>query len=279
MVYWILAAAAAIGGATLSLLLLEERIIFHPSRTIEMTPGAAGLPFEDLRLRSKDGETIAAWLIPAGSPIATVLFLHGNAGNISHRMLDLAGLSRAGFAVLILDYRGYGESSGSPSEKGIYIDGEAGWDELAVRRGIPPGRIVIYGESIGSAAALHLASDLARRRASIAPAAIVLEGAFTSGLDMGRRVFPFLPLRWIVRTRLDNLGAIRDVTAPTIFLHGTDDEIVPLEMGRRLFEASPARFKVFHEVRGARHNTVWATAGVSLPETLRAFVERAMKSP
>ncbi len=277
MVLGVLGTAALAGGAVfVALALLEERIIFHPSRLIEATPDAAGLPYEDLRLRTKDGETLAGWLVTAPSPRATILFLHGNAGNLSHRLHHLAGLRGTGFSVLIIDYRGYGESSGSPSEEGLYRDARAAWEELTLERGVPARRLVLYGESIGSAVALHLAVDL-RRAGEEGPGAIVLEGAFTSAVEMGRRIFPFLPIRWIARSRFDNLSAVREVGAPTLFIHAGRDEVVPIWMGRRLHAAAAAAaVKEFHEVPGAGHNTTWLSAAPPLQDVIRGFVDRVI---
>jgi uncharacterized protein len=264
------------GGALLALSLLEERILFHPSATIEATPDVVGLAYEDVHLRTLTGETIAGWFIPARDPFVTILFLHGNAGNISHRLTTLSELHAQGISLLIIDYRGYGESGGSPSEAGMYADAHTAWDHLTGARGVAPRGVVLYGESIGSTAALRLASDL-RRLGEQGPAAVIVEGALTSALEMGRRVFPFLPVRWVARARLDNLAAVGEVDAPTLFIHAGNDEIVPLEMGRRLYASSISRLKEFHEVPGATHNTVWIRSGHEVAATVRRFLGRAME--
>jgi fermentation-respiration switch protein FrsA (DUF1100 family) len=263
------------GGALLALGFLEEKFAFYPSRAIEMTPDALGLRHEEVRLDTADGQRIAGWWLPAAEPLATVLFLHGNAGNISHRLHHLMLLHGADLSVLIIDYRGYGESSGSPSEEGLYLDTDAAWKHLTGTKGIDPGRIVLYGESIGCVPALHLARKI-RRAGRPHPGALVLEGVFTSALEMGRRVFPFLPIRLILSMKMDNLSAVAEVDAPTLFLHGSDDEIVPIRMARRVFDASPARLKEFYEVPGGMHNTVWMIAGTEITDAIRAFLVRAL---
>lgn len=274
----LLGAIVLAGGAALGALwLLEERIIFHPSREIFATPGSVGLAYEDVRIPTSDGETIAGWWIPAGPGATTILFLHGNAGNLSHRLDTVEALHREGFGVLIVDYRGYGESSGAPTEQGIYRDARAAWDHLVGARGLPPPRIVIYGESIGSAPALRLAADL-RAGGLPGPRGLVLEGAFTSGAEMGRRILPFLPVGWVARTRMDNLAAVREIAAPVLFVHAGLDEIVPIAMGRRLHEASASSLKLFVEVPGARHNTVWALASKAVAGAVREFAARAEPS-
>jgi fermentation-respiration switch protein FrsA (DUF1100 family) len=273
-----LTAAVILGGVCLIALgFLEERIAFHPSRLIDATPRSVGIGFEDLRLRTADGETLAGWWMPAADPATTLLFLHGNAGNISHRLYHVALLHQAGFSLLMLDYRGYGESTGSPTEPGLTLDARAGWEHLTGSRGIDPGRIVIYGESIGSVPSLRLALEL-REAGEPGPAALVLEGAFTSALDMGRRVLPFLPLRLILSLKMDNLSAVRRVQEPVLFIHGARDEIVPIRMGRRLHEASASAAKEFLEIPGAMHNTVWMEGGEEIPGRIRSFLERVARS-
>lgn len=275
----ILAVAAVMaGGSLIALGFLEERAAFHPSRLIERTPQAVGIAHEEVRLRASDGETIAGWWITAPDPVAQVLFLHGNAGNISHRLYQIALLNRAGFSVLIVDYRGYGESTGSPTEAGLYLDARAAWEHMVGTREISPGRILIYGESIGSVPALRLAGDI-RQAGDPGPAALVLEGAFTSALDMGRRLLPFLPLRLVMSLKMDNLSAITRIETPLLFIHGSRDEIVPIRMGRRLYESAVSPVRSFVEVPGAMHNSVWLEAGSDLPDRIKEFLSEAGSPP
>lgn len=279
------------GGLLIALRLLEDHVLFHPSPVIMATPAALGLPFENVRFRS-EGEMLTGWFIPSPSPVATVLHIHGNAGNISHRLTNIQELNATGFSILVFDYRGYGESTGSPTEAGIYLDAAAAWEYLtgsgspsgvpagdgprapAIGRGISPRRIVVYGESIGSAPALNLVSAIERSHRE-APAAVIVEGALSSARDMGRRIFPLLPVHWVSRARLDNLEAVKVIGVPSLFIHASEDEIVPISMGRRLHEASVARLKEFYEVAGARHNTVWTVRGAEVATEVRSFVERA----
>jgi hypothetical protein len=280
---WLRVAAAVAGiamvayvGLIVALASLQDLFIFHPSRAILMTPESLHIPYEQVRLQTADGETIAGWYIAREEPALVILFFHGNAGNVSDRLPKIAELRHAGFAVLIVDYRGYGESSGRPSEAGLHVDALAAWDHLTKSRGVPPHRIVLYGESLGSVPALAL--SVRQEGRSEGPAAVVLEGAFTSAVEMGRRAFPFLPIRWILRAEMDNLSAVRNLRAPILFLHAGNDEVAPLEMGHRLYEASTARLKEFHEVPGTWHNTVWTERGRALGETVRDFVARAVPS-
>jgi len=269
------AAILAGGGSLFALSLLEDKFAFHPSRVVEMTPQAVGLAFEDVRLATPDGQALAGWWLPGEPGAPAILFMHGNAGNISHRLHTLALLRQAGFAILIFDYRGYGDSTGAPSEEGLYEDARAAWDHVTRERSFAPGRVVLYGESIGTAPALNLAHELAAAGRP-GPGALVLEGAFTSALEMGRRIFPFLPLKLILKMKMENREAIKDVTAPTLFIHGAEDEIVPLRMGRELFAGSPAEMKEFAEVPQAMHNSVWMLGGEEVRNVVEDFVGRAI---
>lgn len=267
-------AAVAYTGVLLFLFAIQDYFIFHPLKVVEIDPARLGIPYETVSIRTVDGETLAGWLVPAESPRATVLFFHGNAGNISHRLHALMGLPEVGLSVLMIDYRGYGESTGSPSEEGIYRDAEAAWDHLTKERGLAPREIVLYGESLGSAPSLHLAAKL-EREGNQGPAAVILEGAFASALEMGKRSFPFLPVSWVLRSRFDNLSRIREVTAPTFIIHAVRDEIVPIEMARRLHEASAARIKQLREVEPGGHNTLWMQGARELYAEIAGFVKRA----
>lgn len=275
----LLIAIATVVGGLLLVRALQDRLIFFPQVGLDATPAALGLPFEEVSLTTADGETIAAWFVAAsrpGSSAGTVLFLHGNAGNRSHRLHAIDGFVRQGFSILLLDYRGYGGSSGDPTGAGLTLDAETALSHLAGERGIAVETLVFYGESIGSVPALRLVRRLWREEKR-EPAALVLEGAFTTALEMGRKAFPFLPVSWLLSDPMDNLEAIRDVAAPTLFIHGTQDEVVPFTMGRRLHDASPARMKEFRAIEGAGHNDVWLTPeGRGLFGEMGDFLRRAL---
>ncbi|MDO8291764.1 MAG: alpha/beta hydrolase, partial [Gallionella sp.] len=185
--------AAAYGGLALLLYFFQARLVFYPEtgREIIATPGQAGLPYEDIRLTTSDGLGLHGWYIPApqthAQPRGTVLFLHGNAGNISHRIDSLQMFHRLGYSTLIFDYRGYGSSGGTPSEQGTYRDAEAAWRYLTEQRRIPSCRIVLFGESLGGAVGAWLA---ARQK----PAALVIASGFTSVPGLARHFYPYLPV-------------------------------------------------------------------------------------
>lgn len=243
----------ALGAAALFILWvrwMETRMLYYPVRGIESSPARLGWRFEDIELEATDGVRLHSWYIPAdpdtvrAGPLLTVLFLHGNAGNVSHRMEKLAILRGLGADVLILDYRGYGRSDGRPDESGTYRDARAAYEHLVGRRGLDPRTIVLLGESLGSAVASHLASE-------VGVGGVVLEEAFTSVPDVARDMFPLLPVRWVIRNRYDTLGRIARIRAPILILHSRDDEYFPFRHAERL--AAAARGATVVELRGG-HN-------------------------
>jgi uncharacterized protein len=232
-VLWTLVTLAALAGALVLLLAwYEPRLIYFPARELERTPASLGLPFEDIALRTVDGERVHGWFLPAPAPApVTLLLLHGNAGNISHRFEKLAVLRGLGADVLIIDYRGYGRSSGRPTETGTYRDADAAYKYLVQTRGIDPRRVVLYGESLGAAVAV----DLAARKPV---GGLVMESAFSSAVDVGQEMFSFLPARLLVRNRYQSAKKIGAVQAPVLILHSRDDEYFGWHHPQRLYDAA-----------------------------------------
>jgi fermentation-respiration switch protein FrsA (DUF1100 family) len=251
----------ALGGV---LLIFEKRLIYFPFRAHDVTPRALGLAHEELRLRTGDGVSLHGWFLPAGGSRRVVLVCHGNAGNVSHR-LDRALLMQRHLQadVLLFDYRGYGLSDGSPDEAGTYADARAAYGWLR-ERGHPAERIVIFGESLGSAVALELALGAEAR-------ALVLESPFTSVPDVARAHYWFLPVWPLVRTRYENLRKVTRLRLPLLVLHGDQDEIVPFAQGRRVFDAAPEP-KRFHAIRGARHNDTYLVGGEAYWQAFASFL-------
>jgi len=252
----------------------EPRLIYLPFRDLERTPADLGLAYEDLELQTADGQRIHAWFLPAGSPARlTVLFLHGNAGNISHRFDKLALLREIGADVLIVDYRGYGRSTGRPDEAGTYRDADAAYSYLIEVRKLEARRIVLYGESLGTAVAV----DLAARKPV---GGLILESVFSSGVDVGQEMLPFLPMRWLVRNRYDSVNKIGRVQAPVLILHSRDDEFFRWHHPQRLYDAArdPKRLV---ELRGG-HNDAFLVSSAAYMQALREFsktVEASTRSP
>lgn len=233
-------AAMTYAGFALVLYLLQPSLIYFPEidRALAATPQQAGLPYEDVKLVTADGVTLHGWLIPAGEPPrGTVLFFHGNAGNISHRLDSLRMFHRLGYRTLIFDYRGYGNSGGAPTEQGTYRDAEAAWDYLTQTRNIPATSIVLFGESLGGAVAAWLASRHT-------PAALVISSGFTSVPDLAADIYPFMPVRWLARFHYDTRAHVAASNTPVFIAHSPDDEIIPFRHGRALFAAAqqPKRF-------------------------------------
>ena len=219
----------------------QSSLIYYPhiGREMVATPRTYGLDYEELEIVTEDGEKLAAWWVAVPQARGTVLILHGNAGNISHRIEYLRMFHRLGYASLIVDYRGYGRSTGSPSEEGTYRDAFAAWRHLTEQRGISARDIVLFGESLGGA----VASWLAARHA---PRALVLASTFTSVPDLGAQIYWFLPVRLLSRFEYDTLANLARISAPVLVAHSREDEIVPFSHGERLFDAAgqPKQFLV-----------------------------------
>jgi len=257
---------AYVGFAAL-LFLFQERLAYYPEigREIHSTPRKHGMDYEPLTLATPDGETLDAWFVPAPRARGVVLFLHGNAGNLSHRMDSIAMFHRLGYAVLIFDYRGYGRSSGKPSEAGLHRDAETAWAYLADTRGIAPDDIILFGESLGGALAAHLA---ARQR----PGALVLASVFTSVPDLAADLYPWLPARWLARLRYDTRAALARTDCPVLVAHSPDDEIIPYRHGQALFAAAPGP-KAFLALAGG-HNDGFVFMRDEWIETLAGFLRQ-----
>jgi fermentation-respiration switch protein FrsA (DUF1100 family) len=220
---------------------LERGLIYHPSATLEDTPAALGLAFEDVEVATGDGVRLHGWHLRGPRP-ATLLYCHGNAGNISHRIPKLRALhDRLGLSILIFDYRGYGRSLGVPGEAGTYADARAMRAWLKARGAGP---VVYLGASLGAAVAVQLAAEEP-------PAALVLEAPFASVQAMANATLP--GAGWLFRTRYDILGTVGRVRAPVLVLHGDADEVVPYRQGRQVFEAARDP-KTFRTIRGGHHN-------------------------
>ena len=244
------------------LTLNERRLLFFPERALAAGPADFGLRAEELAITAADGVALHGWWI-AGRGERVLIWYHGNAGNIAGRLPNARWfVEQLGVDVVLVDYRGYGRSAGTPDEAGVYLDGLAVYDAVAAR-GVRPRDVVLFGRSLGGA----VATEVALRRPA---GALVLEAAFRSARAMARTHYWFVPSA-LVRTRMDNESKIGRVTAPTLFLHGDRDRIVPLEHSRRLFQqaARPARF---HVIEGAGHNDTYLAGGALYADVWRAFL-------
>jgi fermentation-respiration switch protein FrsA (DUF1100 family) len=248
---------------------IENFFIYQPSREIFLTPAELGVPFEEVRFPSPDGPTLHGWFVagrqnPRG-PLPTLLWLHGNGGNLSHRAENIALLhEKLAANVFIFDYRGYGLSEGKPSEEGTYTDAEGAIRYLLSRKDVDENRIVLFGRSLGASVAI---TEALRRP----PAGLILDSPFTSIVDMAKRIF-FIPLGPLIRTKYDNVAKIGKVRVPILLLHGDQDEIVPFWMGETVFEAAPEP-KDFYRIRGATHNDTYVAGGEPYFRRLQEFID------
>lgn len=269
---WFTVRIAAVSYVGLAALLYfrQSKYVYYPQKGLTVTPRTAGLAHEDVAVRTADGETVHGWFVPAATPDRpTVLVCHGNAGNISGR-LDLVWLLHdLDVNVCMFDYRGYGNSTGHPTEEGTYRDADAVWTWLTGTRGIPADRIVLLGESLGGAVAAELAE---RRR----PAGLILESTFTSLPDMAAHIYPYLPVRWLCRFRYDTLERLPRIACPVLVMHGRDDEMIPYAQGRRLFERAREP-KWFCELGGS-HNTGREASAKAYEAAVRAFIDEVNPS-
>ena len=256
---------AVIGIVARQTELLERLFIYFPDRELHATPADRGVGFEDVFFTAPDGVKLHGWFAPGSSDV-TWVWLHGNAGNISNRVDNLAVLhQRLGVNIFIFDYRGYGLSEGKPSERGTYLDGVAALAYVRSRRDVDGRKIVLFGRSLGCAVAVEIA-------ARAGAYAVVLESPFTSVRAMARRAYPFLPgVGALVRAKYDSLSKIKDVDAPIMVLHGDHDEIAPFDMGQELFEAANEP-KRFYTIEGAGHNDTYLVGGDAYYEALARFV-------
>jgi fermentation-respiration switch protein FrsA (DUF1100 family) len=248
----------------------QSSLVFLPEvdRTSRASPADIGLEFIALKLPTTDGETLDGWYVQAGTTArGLVIFFHGNAGNIGHRLDYLRMFHDLGFATLIIDYRGYGLSSGTPSEGGTYIDAGAAWRHATQTLGFPAARIVLFGESLGGGVAAKLATDER-------PGALVLASTFTSVPDIGAELYPWLPIRLLSRIRYETLARLQQVACPLLVIHSRNDDVIPFPHGRRLYDAA-RQPKQLLEVDGG-HNEGFVFGRQEWIRELNAFLLRAL---
>jgi uncharacterized protein len=223
------------------LYLFQARFLYFPEREMVSTPHDARLPFEAIYFKTADNVELYGWFVPKQNARGVVLFCHGNAGNISHRIEYLQLFNKLGYSTFLFDYRGYGKSEGKPSEMGTYLDAQGAWNYLVDKRVICPEDIVIYGESLGGAVGAWLAKE---RR----PAALILASSFTSIPDVAANIYPLFPVRWLAKFHYDTKRFLCEVTCPVLVIHSPDDEIIPYAHGCALFEEAkePRKFLEIH---------------------------------
>ena len=262
----VIVAAFCIGVLSL-LYVFQEKMIFFPGKRIVDTPETIGLQYEDVYLVTDDNIRIHGWYVPHADAKATVLFFHGNAGNISHRLDSISIFHELDLSVFIIDYRGYGKSAGRPSEHGTYRDALAAWNYLVDERRLRPDEIIVFGRSLGGGVAAGLA-------ARVSPAAVILESTFTSIKELGKHYYPYLPVSWIARVRYPVDEDISSFNCPVLVIHSHEDDVVPFRHGQRLF-ATAREPKMFLPISGD-HNTGFLLSGDVYVEGMKRFLETSL---
>jgi hypothetical protein len=240
-------------------------VVFHPEPWIDRDwRSQSRLPLEDVRFTADDGTRLFGWYLQATPEAPVLLWCHGNAGNLIHRLDNMAGLYRAGLSLFIFDYRGYGLSEGTPSEAGVYQDALAAYQYVTTSRRVSTDRLVLFGRSVGAAVAGHLAAKH--------PAAeLILEGAFPSVEAVAKHYYYGLPVHWLISSRFPLVEKLKQVRMPVLVIHGEQDDIIPVELGRAVFDAAPEP-KSFYLVPGAGHNDGHVVGGQAYFARIRQFV-------
>jgi fermentation-respiration switch protein FrsA (DUF1100 family) len=262
MISGVISFAISVGLLSGLLYLMQPSMLFYPYSELEATPSAWGLEYEDIYLDTEDGVKLHGWYLPKQGAPQVVLFLHGNGGNISHRGDSLEIFHRLGMSVLIIDYRGYGQSTGSPSEEGLYEDARNTWRYL-IERGFMREQIILFGRSIGGAVAVKLAVEKG-------PAKLILESTFSSSRDMADSLMPLISRIAVMRYPFDSMARIKAVKAQLLMLHSPDDEIIPFSLGEKLYRAANEP-KQFVKLQGD-HNYGFIQSQPGYEEALGRFI-------
>ena len=240
----------------------QSNMVFYPSNDVDVSPDDWQLSFEKVNLSTKNNAKISGWFIPHPQAKKTVLFFHGNGGNISHRGDSIYIFHKLKLNVLIIDYVGYGESEGSPSEQGLYQSADAAWQYLVSNKKIKPENIVIFGRSLGGAVAVDLASR-------VKAGGLILESTFSSVRDVVESAFPFMSPFIYLRYSFDSFSKIKNISVPTLVIHSPDDGVIPFELGVKLFKGLNTE-KDFLQIRGS-HNDGFMQSISSYMPSIRSF--------
>lgn len=242
---------------------IQPKLIFFPTKTLYFTPKDIGLEYNDIWVKSEN-ENINGWFIPAQDSKGAVLFCHGNGGNICHRLENIKIINSLSLSVLIFDYRGYGKSDGKPSEHNTYTDTKIFMDYMINTLKIPEEKIIIWGQSLGGAVAVELASKTH-------PGALILESTFSSIPDMASHLYPFIPAKWICSYKYDSFSRIKSVKVPKLFMHSKSDDIVPFELGLKLYnQASEPKTQA---IIIGDHNNGFLDSGELYINAIKTFIE------
>ncbi len=253
VLFWIFMLAVVLYAVPAVLLfLLQSKFLYCPVKNVFYNPNELGIDYEDVTMQTTDGLLLNGWYIPAPDSQFTILFCHGNGGNIMHRLDSINIFYKLGISCFIFDYRGYGKSQGKPTENGTYIDAMTAYQWLTEEKKIDPNNIIVLGKSLGGSIAAELASK-------VPAASIVLESAFTSYVDMGRKFYWYLPVKYFAKYRYATIDYLKNIKCPVMIIHSPEDNVVPYEFGRRLFVEANGP-KEFVEISGS-HNDGFLTSG------------------
>jgi fermentation-respiration switch protein FrsA (DUF1100 family) len=242
---------------------VENTKIYFPLKEIVVNPGFINFEFENVYVETADNIKLNGWFIPADNAQYTILFFHGNGGNIADRLDKIMIFHEMGLNMFIIDYRGYGRSEGRPSEKGLYLDAGASYYYLIKERGIEPEQIILYGESLGGAVAINLASK-------VSVGAVISEGLFGSMRDAGRKLYPVLSL-FVISNKFNSLALVKEITVPKLFIHSKTDEIIPFSLGKKLYDAA-IEPKQMVELEGG-HNDAFLESKEKYVSEIKKFIE------
>lgn len=253
----------------IALLMIEDKMIYFPAKYPEGIWNIKDydIAVEDAYFKTEDGLTLHGWFVPSAENKITLLWFHGNAGNLSHRLENIIFLHNLNINVFIFDYRGYGRSEGRlPSEKTIYIDSRAAYNYLIKEKDLPKKNLFFFGRSLGGAIAVEIAKEFSCT-------GIIIESSFTSAREMAGIMFPLLPVKYFIKTEYNSIEKIKDIYCPKLFIHGTRDNIIPFKLGKKLFDAAPEP-KEFFEIIGAGHNDTYVVGGNEYFKTLDRFLRK-----
>lgn len=251
--------------------LLDQLFVYHPSPWQDKDWRALSrLPLEDVWFPAADGARLFGWYVESPATNAVMIWCHGNGGNIIHRLDNLRYLHQMGLSVFVFDYRGYGKSQHLlPSESGLYQDALGAYDYLTRTRMIRPERLIIFGRSLGAAVAGELASQKSA-------AGLILESPFPSVEAVARFYYGRLPVHWLLGAEYRLIDRLPHLSLPKLVIHGDQDRIIPIELGRKVFDAAKAP-KEWYEIVGADHNDTYVVGGASYFRRLADFIRQALK--
>lgn len=249
--------------------ILDQFFVYHPEPWDDRDwKGASGLPLEDVWFQSADGIKLFGWYVEARADAGVLLWCHGNAGSVVHRLDNLRELYRLGLSIFIFDYRGYGRSQGTPSEDGLYRDAVGAYDYLTRMRQIRSERMVVFGRSLGAAVATDLVSQK--------PAAgLILESPFPSIAAVAQHHYGGLPVHWLLRAEFKLIDRLPQLSLPTLVIHGDRDDIIPIKFGRQVFEAAKPP-KWWYAIAGADHSSTYQVGGNAYFRRFAEFIRQAI---